>query len=206
MPLSQMSLNDFSLELASSSPAPGGGSASAVAGALAASLSSMVANLTIGKKGYEDYQDEMKALLIQAEDLRNELMLLIDQDSESFHQLLKAMKLPKNTDEEKIARTEAIQASLKKSSEIPMQIAQKSFCVFALSRCVLLHGNKNAVTDALVSAMFARTAVLGALLNVRINLLSIKDEFYVSEMRAKVDTLRAKTLIEESNLLEMSSF
>ena len=189
MLLSAMSLNDFSLELASSSPAPGGGSASAVAGALAASLSSMVANLTIGKKGYEDYQDEMKALLIQAEDLRNELM-----------------KLPKNTDEEKIARTEAIQASLKKSSEIPMQIAQKSFYVFALSRCVLLHGNKNAVTDALVSAMFARTAVLGALLNVRINLLSIKDEFYVSEMRAKVDTLRAKTLIEESNLLEMSSF
>ena len=123
MLLSAMSLNDFSLELASSSPAPGGGSASAVAGALAASLSSMVANLTIGKKGYEDYQDEMKALLIQAEDLRNELMLLMDQDSESFHQLLKAMKLPKNTDEEKIARTEAIQ-SLRK---FPCKLHKRAF-------------------------------------------------------------------------------
>ena len=206
MLMRDLSLADFTSELASSSPAPGGGSASALAGALAAALSSMVANLTIGKKGYENHFDQMKEVADQAEQLRKDLIALIDTDSDSFNDFLRAMKLPKQTDEEKAVRVQKIQQSLKKSSEIPMQIAQKSFLIFDLARNVLINGNQNAVTDALVSVMLARTAVFGALLNVRINLQSIKDQSYVAEMTAQADLLQQQTSEKEKSLLEIKSF
>ena len=206
MPICDLSLSDFTSELASSSPAPGGGSASALAGALSASLSSMVANLTIGKKGYEKHFDEMSEIAGQAQQLRKDLITLIDADSESFNDFLCAMKLPKQTDEEKVIRSQKIQQALKKSSEIPMQIAQKSFLIFDLAEKALSNGNQNAVTDALVSVMLARTAVLGALLNVRINLQSIKDQTFVNQMSKQADLLQHQTEDKERTLLNMKSF
>lgn len=206
MSMSLMSLEQFSAELASSSPAPGGGSASALSGAVAASLSSMVANLTVGKKGYEESSEEMIRVAQAADKLRKRLLCLIDIDADSFNDFLAAMKLPKVTDEEKAARSQKIQQALKTSALVPMEIAQISFDIFELAALVLEKGNANAVTDALVSAMLARTAVLGALLNVRINLLSIKDEAFVAVMKAKADVLERSAKEKEAFLLSKATF
>ena len=206
MSMSLMSLEHFSAELASSSPAPGGGSASALSGAIAASLSSMVANLTLGKKGYEESYEEMIHVAQAADKLRKRLLCLIDIDADSFNDFLAAMKLPKVTDEEKAARSQKIQQALKTSALVPMEIAQISFDIFELADQVLEKGNANAVTDALVSAMLARTAVLGALLNVRTNLLSIKDEVFVAVMKAKADVLEQSAKVKEAFLLSKASF
>ena len=206
MPLSSMSLNEFSKELASSSPAPGGGSASALAGTLAASLSSMVANLTIGKKGYEKCEEEMISVAKKAESLRIQLVELIDQDAESFNSFLRAINLPKQSEDEKIFRAQEIQKALKLSSKVPMEVAERSFSIFPLAEAVLLHGNSNAVTDALVSAMLARPAVLGAILNVKVNLLSISDEKFVADMKDRANYLTSQTLQKEKELLSKASF
>lgn len=206
MSMSLMSLEQFSAELASSSPAPGGGSASALTGAIAASLSSMVANLTVGKKGYEESSEEMIHVAQAAEKLRKRLLCLIDTDADSFNDFLAAMKLPKETLEEKLARNQKIQQALKTSALVPMEVADISFGIFELADQALEKGNSNAVTDALVSAMLARTAVLGALLNVRINLLSIKDEAFVADMKAKADALEQSAKEKEAFLLSKASF
>ncbi len=206
MVMRSLSLEEFTAELGSSSPAPGGGSASALAGALAASLSSMVANLTVGKKGYEDEFEAMKGIAVQAQRLREDLLTLIDTDAESFNEFLRALRLPKDSAQEKLYRTQCMQQALKRSSEIPMQIAQKSFALFPLAHTLLLHGNQNAVTDAAVSVMLARTAVLGALLNVRINLQSIKDESFVADMTAQADTLEHEVIEKEKELLALTAF
>lgn len=206
MKLTLMTLDQFSVELGSSSPAPGGGSASALAGVLSAALSGMVANLTVNKKGYENVFDEMRSVADQAEGIRRELSSLIDQDAESFNVFLSTMKLPKQTQEQKLLRAEKMQSALKSCCEIPMQVAQKSFDIFSLAEVVLCHGNSNAVTDALVSAMLARTAVLGALLNVEVNLLGIKDETYVSQMKVKIELLRSQAINFERRILMKQSF
>lgn len=206
MPLSTLSLTEFTAELASSSPAPGGGSASALAGALAASLSSMVANLTIGKTGYEKNNNEMQVLVQNAEKLRAELVTLIDQDAESFNGFLRALRLPKQTGGEKKIRALEIQNALKISSQVPMVIAERSFSILSLAEVVLLRGNSNAATDALVSAMLARTAVLGAIFNVKVNLLSINDKAFVAMMKNRCDELQHQTIQKENELLSKAPF
>lgn len=206
MTMRYLSLEDFTAELGSSSPAPGGGSASALAGALAASLSSMVANLTVGKKGYEEQFETMTEIAEQARKLREDLLVLIDTDAESFNEFLRALRLPKDTADQKLFRTQNIEQALKRSSEIPMQIAQKSFALFPLAHTLLLHGNQNAITDALVSVMLARTAVLGALLNVRINLQSIKDENFVTQMTHQCNVLEREVIEKEKEFLTQKTF
>lgn len=204
MDMKTMTLEVFCATTASNEPAPGGGSVAALAGALAASLAEMVAQLTVGKKGYEDAADEMNALIPQAAALRAELLEDITRDSTSFNAYMDALALPKNTDEEKDTRRQAMQEALKKAAEVPLGVAETAAKIMPLAAVLVKKGNSNAVTDGLVSAMMTRTAVLGALLNVKINLGSIKDEAYVAEMKGKIRQLETNIVNAEAAVLASS--
>jgi len=202
--MKNLTVLEFAQKTASKDPVPGGGSISALAGALAASLAEMVAGLTLGSKRYADVYDEMQPIKEKANTLTNELMDDIQKDSDAFTEVMNAFKLPKATDEEKSSRSAAIQTALKGAAEVPLGVAEKAYSIMELSKAVVTKGNKNAVTDGMVSAMMARTAVLGALLNVKINLGSIKDEAYVKDMTKRVNELEAKTMEKETVILSIA--
>jgi formiminotetrahydrofolate cyclodeaminase len=163
-------LNEFLSTLASDSPTPGGGSVAALAGALGASLGSMVCSLTIGKKKYADVEDDMKAMLAKTESLRLELAELMDEDAAAFDKVMAAMKLPKETDEQKAARKAAMQSALVDAATVPFAVMEKCVEVASLAREAATKGNSNAVSDAGVSALIARAGAHSAALNVQINL------------------------------------
>ena len=200
--LHQMPVNQFCAVTASDAPAPGGGSVSALCGALAASLSSMVGNLTIGRKGYEEHEEAMQQAVAELEKIRECLLRAIDEDSTSFNEFMAALKMPKVTEEEKAHRKAAMQAGLKKASSVPLAVARESVKIFAYAQLMLESGNPNALTDAMVSTLAARTATLGALLNVRINLGSIKDAEFVKTTLREVESLEAEANHAESKLLQ----
>lgn len=192
---------DFVATTASNEPVPGGGSIAALSGALAAALAEMVANLTIGKKKYVEVESEMKGIVEALEVKRQELVELIDKDASSFDEVMKAFKLPKVTDEEKATRTNAIQEGTKYAASVPLQTAKIAYSIMEYSKVVVEKGNTNAVTDGAVSAMMARTAVLSALMNVKINLGSIKDEKFVADMTEEVKALEAAAIKSETEIL-----
>lgn len=165
-----MTLNDFLSELSSDSPTPGGGSVAALAGASAAALTSMVANLTIGKKKYAEVEDDVRAVLEKTEGLRLELTELMEEDAAAFDKVMVAMKLPKETDEEKAARTEALQAALQDAAMVPLAVMEKCVEVVSLAQTAADKGNRNAVSDAGVAALMGRAGAHAAKLNVMINL------------------------------------
>lgn len=200
--MKEMTLVEFAKQTASSSPVPGGGSIAALAGALSAALAQMVAELTVNKKGYEDAEVKMKELASKAEAIREQLLDDIKRDSESFNKYMEALKLPKETDEEKAFRTNMMQEGLKEAAIVPFEVASLAYEIMPLADEAVISGNKNAVTDGLVSAMMARTAVLSALLNTRINLGSIKDEAFVKEYSEKVEKLEKQTIEFEKNILD----
>lgn len=200
--MKEMTLVEFAKQTASSSPVPGGGSIAALAGALSAALAQMVAELTVNKKGYEDAEAKMKELASKAEAIRAQLLDDIKRDSESFNKYMEALKLPKETDEEKAFRTNMMQEGLKEAAIVPFEVASLAYEIMPLADEAVISGNKNAVTDGLVSAMMARTAVLSALLNTRINLGSIKDEAFVKEYSEKVEKLEKQTIEFEKNVLD----
>lgn len=203
MELKEMSVAEMAAMTASNSPAPGGGSIAAMTGAFGAALSAMVASLTIGKKAYADVKDEMQEVIDKAEELRLELLDAIQKDSESFDAFIAALGMPKDTDEEKAARTAAMQKSLKEAAEVPYQTAVTAARVMPLAEIVVQKGNAKAVTDGLVSAMMARTAVRSALLNVRINLESINDAEYVADMQKKCQDLEGSVVKAEAYILSL---
>lgn len=181
--LVDMTVKEFIEELASKSPAPGGGSASALAGALAAALTSMVANLTIGKKKYAAVEEEMKALRTAAGELMSELLELMDRDTAAFNEVMAAYKLPKDTAEEKQRRSAAIAAATKKATEVPLELARRCVRLLELAQIAADQGNRNAVSDAGVAAAMAQAAFKGAVYNVRVNMPGLAD----NEYRAYVD-------------------
>lgn len=204
--MKNMTLKKFVDTVASNEPVPGGGSVAAVCGTLSAALSEMVANLTIGKKKYAEQEDEMKEIKERALILRKKLIDYIEKDSTAYNKVMEAYKLPKETEAEKEIRKEAIEESSKLAATIPLEVAFTSFEIMPLAEAVVLRGNSNAVTDALVAAMLARTAVLSAILNVRINLGSISDIEFVNKYKEKSDTLQAETQSYEKKILEYSPF
>lgn len=204
MKLQDMTLTGFCAETISSSPAPGGGSVAALCGALSAALSGMVASLTVGKKGYENKEEEMIALKEKAAFLQQSLLLAIDEDASSFNDYMSALKLPKETEEQKSVRKAALQQGLKEAAMVPMRTAELAAEIFPLAAFVVEHGNKNALSDGLVSAMTARTAILSALLNVKINLASIKDEAFVQTMTAKCQALKQLAMEQEAAILALA--
>ncbi len=187
--LTEKPVTAFLDELASSAPAPGGGSVAALSGALGAALVSMVCNLTVGKKKYADVQEDIKALLAQSEALRKELVELLEADVQVYTEVSRAMKMPRATDEEKAARTAAMQKALKAATDVPMQVAEACVEVMELCRPAAEKGNVNAVSDAGVAVLMAEAGLRSAALNILINLAWIKDEAFVAENTAKLDAL-----------------
>jgi len=182
-------LEKFLSDLASSKPAPGGGSAAAVAGALAAALSSMVANLTIGKEKYAEVEEKFEDILKRTDNLRREFLEAIKKDIAAYTEVMDAYKAPKDTSEQKEARKKAIQQALKGATEPPFEMAELAIEVLELSKECAVSGNQHAVTDAGASAILADATVRTSLLNVDINLSSISDERFVDEKREKRDRL-----------------
>lgn len=199
--LAELTLQQFIDKVISNDPVPGGGSVSALNGALAASLSAMVANLTIGRKKYAEVNDLMQELAARLETAARRLLADVDRDSEAYDRVFSAFKLPKDTDEQKAVRSEAIQRETKYAAQVPMEVARAVHDILPHIATVAQRGNSNAVTDACVAMMCARTAVLGALLNVKINLSSIKDEAFVKAMAEEAARLEIDTMEQERNLL-----
>jgi formiminotetrahydrofolate cyclodeaminase len=187
--LTNKPVTNFLDELASNAPAPGGGSVAALGGALGAALVSMVCNLTLGKKGYEAVQSDIEDLLAQSEALRAELTNLLEEDVAVYTAYSLAAKLPRSTDEEKAERTKAVQAALKNATMVPMRIAETAVKVMDLCMTTAEKGNKWAVSDAGVAVLMAEAALRSAALNVLINLSTIKDEAFVAEKRAHLNSL-----------------
>ncbi len=183
----------FLEKLCSNSPEPGGGSASALTGAVAASLSGMLSSLTINKKGYENVQDEMHEIFSRASELKDELLDLLQKDTEAFDDASKAFKMPKDTEEQKNRRAEAIEAGLKKATEIPLGIMEKGLEVARLAKRVLTKGNKMAITDGAISALFADAAAIGAMINVRINFSWMKDQEYIARIEKRLTAILEET-------------
>ena len=199
--MKNMTIQEFAMQTASNEPVPGGGSISALAGSLAAALTEMVAGLTIGKKKYADVEEEMKAAVEPMKAVCAQLLDDIKRDSESFDQYMQALTLPKETEEEKEARTEAMQNGLKAAVEVPLSVAKAACGILPYAETMAVKGNRTAVTDALVATMMARTAVLGAGFNVKINLESIKDQEYVDRIGKEVAELEKQAIEQEKKIL-----
>ncbi|MBG0809658.1 cyclodeaminase/cyclohydrolase family protein [Methylosinus sp. H3A] len=184
-------IGKFLDDLASERPTPGGGGAAAVSGAIGAALVSMVANLTIGKKNYEAVEDDLKAARAEAERLRAELTAAIEEDVVAFNSVMGAYGLPRATDEEKAARSAAIQAALKDATLAPLRAVKACFEVIGLSEIAADKGNLNVISDAGVAVLAANAGLRSAALNVYINAKAIKDREFAETQIAEVEALLA---------------
>ena len=189
MELKNLSVTEFAAITASDAPAPGGGSCSALAGSIAAALGEMVARLTVGREKYASSQAEMEKIIEAFPPVREKLMNAVDEDSKAFDQYMAALAMPKATDEEKAARSAAIQAGLVKSTETPMEMMELSAETIALTESLLGKFNTASASDLGVGALTLRTAVQGAWLNVLINIGSLKDKELAENYRAKGQAL-----------------
>ncbi|EHQ91727.1 cyclodeaminase/cyclohydrolase family protein [Desulfosporosinus youngiae] len=188
--LIEKTVSGFIEELASNSPAPGGGSAAALAGSLGAALSIMVCNFTEGKPKFSGVQDEISQIKQKGLALKNDLTDYIDADTNAFDEVMKAYKLPKDTDAEKTLRSEKIQEATIGASLPPLKVAESCVEVLKLSLRVLTIGNPNTACDAAVSGVTAYAGFQGAIFNVKINLSSIKDETFLQNVRDKILVLQ----------------
>jgi methenyltetrahydrofolate cyclohydrolase len=190
--LDDLSTNAFLDALASGAPTPGGGGAAAVMGAMGAALVSMVANLTIGKKGYEAYEAEMRALLADSEMLRQRLADMVAEDAAAFDSLMAAYRLPKATDDEKAARSAAIQAGLKAATLAPLACARAAADAVRLAARAVEHGNVNVISDVGVGVLSSAAGLRSAALNVHINAPQIQDRVFTDRVLTELDALLAE--------------
>ena len=200
--LVDLTVREFLDKVAGNDPVPGGGSIAALNGAVASALAAMVAGLTVDKKGYEADRDLMLRIQSLAVGRLEEFIKDVDRDSEAYNKVFACFGMPKSTDEEKQARSAAIQDATKFAALVPMQVARNAYELMDIISDVARKGNRNAVTDACVAMMSARSAVLGALMNVRINLGSLKDEAFVKQLQAEADELEHKACDKEKELLD----
>lgn len=203
MNLVEQRVIDFVAATASKEPTPGGGAIAALTGATGAALAEMVANLTFGKKGYEEVQSEMEELQTKAEAIRNRMLELSQADADVFNIFMNALGLPKNTDEEKIARTAAIQQAYKDAAMVPFEIGELAHQIFELAELASSKGNQNLITDGIIAAINARAAVKAAFLNVRINLSGIKDEAFVANVTAKMNAIEQDLDTKEAAIISL---
>lgn len=204
--LSKMTLQEFGAELASDSPAPGGGSAAALLGSLASSLCSMMASLTVNKKGCEDAFEGAAKLVEKMKEKREEFFKLMDEDASSFDAVIDALKMPKTTDEEKALRKAKIQEGYKAAIVPPVKSAHLAFSLFDDIDYIVTSGNQNVVTDGLAAAISANSAIEMALLNVKINLTSIKDEAFVAEKKAELEKLERDARQRKDEIMAKVTF
>lgn len=201
MKLVEQRVIDFVAATASKEPTPGGGAIAALTAATGAALAEMVANLTFGKKGYEEIQDEMEELQTKAKAIRNRMLELSQADADVFNIFMKALGLPKNTNEEKAIRTAAIQQAYKDAAMVPFEIGELANQIFDLAELASRKGNQNLITDGIIAAINARAAVKSAFLNVRINLSGIKDESFVAELTSKMYAIEKDLDVKESSII-----
>ena len=192
--LLDLTLREFANELSMDSPAPGGGSAAALSGALSASLSSMVSNLTFGKKGYEDVQKDMKKFAVTAQSLKDEFLRAVDLDTMAFNKVMDTFKLPKKTDEQKEKKARAVEEATQEATLVPMGVLEKSIEALKLAKEVALKGNKNSLSDAGVAGLTARAAAEGAYYNIKINLPGLEDVDFKSKINKQATTLVKKAV------------
>lgn len=200
--LVDLTVKDFLDKVAGNDPVPGGGSIAALNGAIASALAAMVAGLTIDKKGYEAQDEIMRRIQALAIEKQDGFLSDVDRDSDAYNQVFGCFKMPKATDEEKAARSAAIQEATRFAALVPMQVARNAYELMDMIADVARQGNRNAVTDACVAMMSARSAVLGALMNVRINLGSLKDKAFVAQLQSEADELERNAGLKEKELLE----
>ena len=200
------SIKDYISETASGDPTPGGGSVSAVAASLGAALTSMVYNLTKGKKVYREFEDSVREEMDKSyEEIKKSIERLnyfVDEDTKAFDDVMKAFGMPKETDEDKKVRTEAIQEGYKKALELPLKCAKECKHVLELQEVFADHGNVQAITDVGVGALLAYTGLEGALLNVSINLNSIKDQEYKAAKEKEVEEVLSSGKELKEKLME----
>jgi glutamate formiminotransferase/formiminotetrahydrofolate cyclodeaminase len=203
-PLVNMTLVDFANETASESMAPGGGSVSAYVAALGVSLGTMVANLSSHKRGWDEHWKEFSDWAEKGQKIKEELMYLVDEDTASFNGIMEAFGMPKDTDEEKAARKKAVQSATKYAIDIPFRVMEVSLESMNLMLEMCKTGNPNSVTDAAVGGLCAKTAVLGAWLNVRVNTGGYDDKVFVDELLKRCDNLREKAENIEKEILNVT--
>jgi glutamate formiminotransferase/formiminotetrahydrofolate cyclodeaminase len=191
-PLVSMATDRFVDEVSSESPAPGGGSVSALAGSLAAALAAMVANLTVGKKGYEPVWGELADLAERAQEVKDRLLRAVDEDTEAFNAVLAANRMPKGSSEDRAARDAAIEAGYQLATGVPLATAKACLEALKLAEVAAARGNRNSASDAGVAALMARAGVEGSVLNVLTNLGSVKDAAFAAACRAEADGLAAE--------------
>ena len=201
--IKDMTIQTFLDELASKASTPGGGGGAAVNGAIGAALISMVANFTIGKKGYEDVHDEFTNILNQSEDLRSKLTSAIKDDVDVFNRVMAAYGMPKDTDDEKKMRTEAIQSALKEATDVPLACAKLCREVIDLSESAAENGNTNVISDAGVALLAGYAGLRSAALNVYINIGGIKDKEFADDRRQQLETLLDGIEIFKENVYEL---
>ena len=200
--LVDMDLKAFSAETASESPAPGGGSISAYVATLGVSLGTMVANLSSSKKGWEERWESFSNWAEQGQLLRKELLYLVDEDTRSFNRIMDAFKLPKGSDEEKKIRKEAVQSATRYAIEVPFRVMEVSLKSMDLLMAMVKEGNPNSITDAGVGALCARTAVLGAHMNVRINAAGFQDKVFLDDILARAKRIEEEAIRTEQEIIE----
>ncbi len=201
--LVRMSLKNFAAETASESPAPGGGSISAYMGALGAALGTMVANLSAHKRGWDDRWKEFSDWAEKGQAIMHELVALVDEDTAAFDNIMAAFGLPKGTDEEKAARAAAIEEATLHATKVPLRTMKASLKAFEIARAMASGGNPNSVSDAGVGALAARSAVLGAELNVKINAAGLKDRDAADRLVGEAAEIAAKAVQEEKEILDI---
>ncbi|MDY5845265.1 MAG: cyclodeaminase/cyclohydrolase family protein [Bariatricus sp.] len=194
---------EFLEELSSKAPVPGGGGASAAAGAFAAALGLMVGNLTTGKKKYADVEEEICEVMKSLERLRDKMVQLVDEDAKAFEPLSKAYSLPKDNEEQKRAKEKVMEAALMEAARVPIEIMEVAIKVMELLKILGEKGSRLAVSDAGVGAMFARTAIEGASLNVFINTKMMKNREQAAKMNTHADTLIARGRKMEEEILSV---
>ena len=200
-PLLEKNLREFSDETASESPAPGGGSIAAYSGALGTALSTMVANLSANKRGWDDRWEEFSNWADKGQNFHTRLLELVDADTAAFNGIMDAYGLPKSTEDQKITRDHAIQAATKHAIEIPMQVAEVAHDALEIAEAMADFGNPNSITDAGVGAMCLRTAVLGAILNARVNTADLNDKAYVVSVLSRCEELVSSVTSREAAVL-----
>lgn len=198
----KLNCDEFLERLASKEPVPGGGGAAALGGAIGAALTSMVANLTVGKEKFLSVEGEMIRLAAASKYLRKELLQLVQEDASVFEAFMKCYKMPKATDLEKELRQVKIQEAAKMAAEIPLKIGEKALAVLLLAAEAAELGNPSVITDAAVAALMARAAVRSAVYNVKINLNLISDQDYCSVLVERIAALEQEALSAEKNILE----
>ncbi|MBS1657080.1 MAG: glutamate formimidoyltransferase [Bacteroidetes bacterium] len=201
--LVKMNLREFANETASESPAPGGGSISAYLGSLGVSLATMVANLSSHKKVWDERWEEFSKWAETGQQLKDALLKMVDEDTHAFNRIMESFSLPKGSDEEKKRRTDAIQSATKNAIEVPLKVMQLSCDSFDIIEAMAKNGNPNSVSDAGVGALCARSAVIGAFLNVKINAGGLKDEAARNNYLKSAEELKAKAMVREAEILKI---